>query len=245
MLFKIQGSATHILGSVHVLPTGLGLPDWISNLAATCRRLVIEHTEHITIPLELPGDQNLTEFMSAEHYREIQRIWNALGIQMRLDRMPMWRVGLVINSAVVNHAKLSPVGIDKLIIGAAQLNPDTLESLDDVCRSLAQIPSDEFTRNIHYLKPGEVLSRLQDILHAWQMHDVTALEQLVAIGKERQPNSHKALLSDRNRNWIPKILSCQDDPAQTLIVVGILHLIGPDSVIDLLQRQGIAVERLV
>lgn len=210
-----------------------------------CKRLVIEHSDHITIPLELPGEQSLTDFMSAEKYREVQRIWNALGIQMRLDRMPMWRVGIVIASAVINHAKLSQVGIDKLVRGSAHSAPETLESLDALYLSFAQVPDDEFIRNIHYLKPGELLSKWQDILHAWQTHDITALEQLVAIGKERQPYFYEALLCNRNRNWIPKLLSYLNDPAQTLIVVGVLHLIGPDSVIDLLQRRGIAVERLV
>jgi uncharacterized protein YbaP (TraB family) len=51
------------------------------------------------------------------------------------------------------------------------------------------------------------------------------------------------MLIRRNQAWLEKIegLIRQDEAA--LVIVGAMHLIGPDSVVDLLQKKGYRVEQ--
>jgi uncharacterized protein YbaP (TraB family) len=46
---------------------------------------------------------------------------------------------------------------------------------------------------------------------------------------------------DRNRAWAARLVELLDDDDDYLVVVGALHLVGRDSVVDLLTKRGFAV----
>jgi hypothetical protein len=48
------------------------------------------------------------------------------------------------------------------------------------------------------------------------------------------------LTTDRNRRWLPRIVQLLNGDDNYLVVVGALHLIGHDGMVELLQRQGFA-----
>ena len=58
------------------------------------------------------------------------------------------------------------------------------------------------------------------------------------------PNLYQRLVVDRNRNWLLRIEPLLDRPGTTLVVVGALHLVGAESVVELLKKQGYAVKQL-
>ena len=55
------------------------------------------------------------------------------------------------------------------------------------------------------------------------------------------PYLHERLLTRRNQNWIERIQDYLVEPLNTLVVVGALHLAGPDSVVALLRQNGYTV----
>ena len=59
------------------------------------------------------------------------------------------------------------------------------------------------------------------------------------------PELYNKLVTQRNRNWIPLLEKMLDGSKQdTLVIVGALHLAGPDGVVRLLRKDGYAVERI-
>ena len=44
--------------------------------------------------------------------------------------------------------------------------------------------------------------------------------------------------TERNRRWLPKITQLLTGDDNCLVIVGALHLIGHDGLIEMLQRQG-------
>ena len=79
----------------------------------------------------------------------------------------------------------------------------------------------------------------------WRNGDGNAM--LAAAKKEfaKYPELYKQMVADRNRNWVPQIEKMLDDGnSDTLVIVGALHLAGPDGVVRLLQQQGYAVEQI-
>ena len=54
---------------------------------------------------------------------------------------------------------------------------------------------------------------------------------------ECDPETYKMLVSKRNKKWIPKIVK-QIHEEQSFIAVGVLHLVGEDSLIYLLREKG-------
>ena len=54
---------------------------------------------------------------------------------------------------------------------------------------------------------------------------------------------HKKLLLDRNRSWIAKLEQLLRNEKDVLVVVGAGHLVGKDSVVELLAAKGYKIEQ--
>ena len=88
---------------------------------------------------------------------------------------------------------------------------------------------------------GEETERL---VQAWSGGEVEVLEELMRKSFEDYPDLYQRLVVDRNKNWVLRIEPLLDGPGTTLVVVGALHLVGADSVVELLKKQGYAVKQL-
>jgi uncharacterized protein YbaP (TraB family) len=62
--------------------------------------------------------------------------------------------------------------------------------------------------------------------------------------KADYPDIYQDLLVTRNNNWFPQIVSMLNDQPIEFILVGALHLAGPDSVLAQLKAKGYKVEKL-
>ena len=79
---------------------------------------------------------------------------------------------------------------------------------------------------------------IDQLIGAWRVGDVKSLARLLADGFDRYPELYRPLTIDRNKRWVPAIEALLDDEDDYLVVVGALHLVGRESVIDLLERGG-------
>jgi uncharacterized protein len=61
---------------------------------------------------------------------------------------------------------------------------------------------------------------------------------------ERYPAFYEELAVARNREWVPRIQRMLSEPGTVLMVVGLGHLVGPDSLLDMLNAAGIDSERV-
>jgi hypothetical protein len=57
------------------------------------------------------------------------------------------------------------------------------------------------------------------------------------------PELYRPLTEDRNRAWVEQLDDLLDDRDDYLVVVGALHLVGRNSVVDLLRQRGYTVTR--
>ena len=87
-------------------------------------------------------------------------------------------------------------------------------------------------------------SEVDELLAAWRRGDATQMAKLLQEGFDEYPDLYRPLTVERNRKWIPQIEQLLDDRDDYLVVVGALHLVGKDSVIDLLERKGYKVKQL-
>jgi uncharacterized protein YbaP (TraB family) len=49
---------------------------------------------------------------------------------------------------------------------------------------------------------------------------------------------YRPLTTDRNRRWLGQVEALLDDRDDYLVIVGTLHLVGKDSLVELLERAG-------
>jgi len=70
------------------------------------------------------------------------------------------------------------------------------------------------------------------------------MERELLKGLDEVPALYDAILVQRNRNWVEPIAALRNRPDDYLVVVGAMHLVGDDSVIAMLEQQGIRTRQL-
>jgi uncharacterized protein YbaP (TraB family) len=90
---------------------------------------------------------------------------------------------------------------------------------------------------------GTMQEIVPQLLQAWQAGDGPTLQKLLSEEQGSpalQELMERRLLKERNHNWLPKLLAMPEK--NQFLVVGALHLYGPDGVLNLLRQQGYEVE---
>ena len=83
-----------------------------------------------------------------------------------------------------------------------------------------------------------------EMLAAWARGDVKGIARSFNRDLSGSPELRQALIERRNANWSKWIERRMTQPGAVMIAVGAGHLAGPDSVIELLKRDGYHVRRL-
>lgn len=72
------------------------------------------------------------------------------------------------------------------------------------------------------------------IATAWAMGDMDPAARWVARMKKVYPSLYEAVVLERNQNWVPRISSLIAENKKAFVMVGMFHMVGPDSVLRLL-----------
>jgi uncharacterized protein YbaP (TraB family) len=87
-------------------------------------------------------------------------------------------------------------------------------------------------------------SKVQDILNTWRKGDETGIETLGLHELKNYPQLYSALIIERNRKWAKKIENLIQGDRNVMVIVGVAHLVGKDSLVDLLRKSGHQVTKL-
>ena len=87
---------------------------------------------------------------------------------------------------------------------------------------------------------------MQQTLTAWRSGDREALTELVSEMHDTEVGQrfYQRLLTERNQDWVEQIDAMLQTPQVEFVLVGALHLAGPDNVLDLLKARGYQVRQL-
>ncbi len=101
---------------------------------------------------------------------------------------------------------------------------------------------DEDTQAMFLMQSLEETAKIEESLDtmvsAWRTGDEDSMAAIYLEDMRQAPKLFDALLVQRNRGWVEDIreLTTRDD--DYLIVVGALHLVGEDSVLEMLADEG-------
>jgi hypothetical protein len=85
---------------------------------------------------------------------------------------------------------------------------------------------------------------LDTLMQAWRSGDATALEDILKQDFGDYPEVYEPVVAARNRRWAPKLEALLKDNRRCFVVVGALHLVGPDGLLARFQKDGYTVEQL-
>jgi len=91
---------------------------------------------------------------------------------------------------------------------------------------------------------GQLGGKVADILDAWRKGDEAGIEAFNLSELKNYPQLYSTLIVDRNRKWVKKIEGLINGGPNTMVIVGVGHLAGKSSVVDLLRKRGYQVVKL-
>lgn len=260
-LFSVQDgdSRVYLLGSVHVLPEGaLPLPAHVEAAYDQASVLAFE----LDLDLAQAGAQGMMAAamdeetiggaLSPAQRDSLNAAISALGVPAgALDAFEPWFGGMTYGLMALQQAGLSVQGggVDAHLFQRAGADGKERVAFETVEMQTAAFDDLPLDVQVRYLMesvastPAELAEEFDGLLAAWGTGDDDGLAALMNDGMS-QPELFDALLVRRNRAWIPQIEALLGRPGTALVVVGAGHLVGDQSVVDLLRQSGYAVERL-
>ena len=263
VLWTLQGrqNTVYLLGSVHVLrPGDAALPRAALDAYADAEQLVMEIdlddaavgdplaiAQQMQASAALPAGQSLQSVLGSDYAEVAQRASEA-GLELAMfDRFQPWFVATLLLQLELAKRGFDPaLGIEQQLAGRAVGDRKPIMGLETPAQQFAVLSGLSLADQKRFLlmtldESAQADAELEQLLAAWRKGDITALAALLSDEFERFPQLYRPLTEDRNRAWVGQLDDLLDDRDDYLVVVGALHLVGRNSVVDLLRQRGYTV----
>jgi hypothetical protein len=260
VLWSVQGrhNTVYFLGSIHVLrPQDGGLPAAADRAYQDAEQLVMEidldeprETDPMALLAEmqrlavLPTGESLRSVLGPE-YDDVNARARAAGLDLALvDQFAPWFVATTILQLELAKRGFSPeFGIEQILAKRAADDDKPIRGLETSAEQFALIAGMPLSLQKRFLlmtleETDQIDAQVGELVEAWRKGDVARLAELLSGEFEEFPDLYRRLTVDRNRAWIGPLVDLLDDDDDYLVVVGALHLVGDDSVIELLEERG-------
>lgn len=267
LLWKVADadSAVYLLGSFHLLkaddyplpvevdrafddsasllfeidPAAMSAP---GSLAVMQKYMAYEEGKSLSTVLPKPTLDKLSTLVSAGG-----------GSVQALEHSEPWAVSLGLVLGVTRAMGFrQELGLDrKLMARASEAGKPAagLETVEDQMRAMDRVPHAEQAQGMdEFLSDPQKAIRQMNDMHAWwRGGDVERLDrEMRAEMASKTPESYRLLNVERNRAWLPQVEKrlSESKKDNTLVVVGALHLLGSDGLVEQLRAKGYTVERV-
>jgi len=252
--------ATLILfGSIHLLPPGL---DWEPP------RLKQALSEANELWFEIPFDQSaslaafqeatrrghqpqghtLDDDLDASGRAKLALAAKTCGLPLDgVNQLRPWYADMLLSVASIRqYGAGAEGGVEQTLSAAnAAVSRHAFETIDQQIGFFADAPMSD---QLDSLK--ETMSEIQEgpdeyrkLVKAWMAGDTRAIQrEAIEPLMKQAPGVYRTLVVARNRRWLDQINARLQGNGEAVMVVGVGHLIGPDSVPALLRREGVVVE---
>jgi uncharacterized protein YbaP (TraB family) len=252
---------SYLLGSLHVLtPDYYPLSAAIEKAFAASTVLIEEaDIDEVTNPATVMGlvgkamltdGRTLDQMIPDELYSRVVERTDKLGLpRVAVQRMKPWLVALSLTQPALEAAGFkADQGIDKHFFDRAKKTGMTRRALETVAFQFERLdqltPAQQEALLRSTLEDLETqLADVKAIAAAWARGDTAAIEKLMLSSMAESPDLYKRLLVERNASWVPSVEDCIKQQTSCFVVVGAAHLVGPDSLVAMLQKKGYKVEQ--
>lgn len=257
-VWSIKGktNTVYLAGSVHALPDGHAeLSPQLESAYQAADAIVMEVDLDDLNPLEavqfvaekgtLPASQSLEDVVGAAKYSKIVELANSIDVpELALARLEPWAAAMVLTQFALMKSGFDPeLGIDMQITARARADGKPIDGLETVVDQLGIFDARSLSEQTKFLVDAaddvpQMHDDLARLIAAWRTGDMAALEREFNKERAQAPALYDQLLGQRNRKWLPKIEALLDDDKNYLVLVGTLHYVGRDGLLELLARDG-------
>jgi hypothetical protein len=257
-----NGAEITLLGSMHVLrPSDHPLPAAVDELIERAERIAMEidlddidamtQQRVILQTAMLPQGTVLANVVDASVYRLVEQTAVDLGIQLELlERFEPWFLAVtLLDLGMRRFGFQAEHGLEQYVLAQAQRAGTEIVGLETLQFQLGifdALPPESQQAMLEQTlaELAEAETALGDMVEAWRAGALENLSAELLDDFEQFPGLYETLVTERNRSWVPMLERMLGDGRRHLIVVGALHLVGRDNVIDLLRARGHDVRRV-
>jgi uncharacterized protein YbaP (TraB family) len=254
-----QDSTIVLFGSIHILPNIDWRPKALDEALAKADDLWFE------IPLDdaaqlaasqgaiqrgiLPEGQSLAALLDAKDQARLTRICAKLGLPLaNVDRLQPWLADATLSDVLLSsQGAVANQGVEQTLQHQvpATMSRRAFETAD---QQIAMLSGASRAAQLASLK--DTLRSIEDdpnafnrLVGLWMKGDAKGLDkEAVEDLRHISPELYDIMLKRRNAAWVDQIIARLKGSGETVMVVGVGHLVGPDSVPAMLRARGIKVE---
>ena len=198
-----------------------------------------------------PAGETLKQNISSKAYATLQSyLVEAVGSGTAFDSFRPWMASVALSEIELQRLGFNPEhGVDNYFFRRAKQDKKEIRALEtmDFQLSLFTGLSKEDQEEMLKQSLDDVASSrkvLTEMTAAWKIGDTKKLEKFLLDSVHDYPEVHRKLLLDRNKRWIEQIEKLLTPGRNALVVVGTAHLIGKESVVDLLAKKGFKIQQM-
>lgn len=255
-VMKGARNTVYLAGSVHALPREHAeLPVQLEHAYAASRTVVMEVDLDDMDPLEavqfvtsrgtLPEGESLADVIGAKGYAKVAKLAGTLEVpEVVISKLEPWAAAMVLTQFALMKTGYDPqLGIDMQLASRAKADGKPVDGLETVIDQLGIFDGRSLDEQKKFLlesaDDAPLLSDdLRRLIGAWRAGNLTALEKELNKERATAPGLYDELLGVRNRKWLPQIEALLDRDEDVLVVVGALHFVGHDGLLELLTKAG-------
>jgi len=256
------GNTVYIGGTLHILsPQDFPLPNAYGIAYNQADKLVFEtdiaglnsprFQQDSRARLTYSDGTQLKDVLSKETYQALKA--HLAARQVDITAMANYTPALIsitLSFAELRLLGLTSQGVDEFYYFKAMTDGkalDWFESPQQQLEFIAALGGEDEDQMIRYALDDvkQLPKALGELKKYWQSGDMGALYQ--SQGKSFHddfPEIYQQLLIQRNENWLPAIEKMLTTSQTEFVLVGTMHLSGPDSVLDMLMKRGYSVQKL-
>lgn len=199
-----------------------------------------------------PEGKNLKQSLPEKTYAKLTEYCQANDLPLEnLEQMKPWMLVLSLTIAELYKHGIQPNdGIEAYYNRKAQQDGKKTAGLVPVAEHINMLASletgfDNLLIESFFHEMKTLIPLMEDLTEAWRMGKENTINTLIndLIHKD-YPELHQKILLNRNERWLSTIETQIRSKQNTLIIVGVGHLVGKGSVIDLLRAKGYKLEKL-
>jgi uncharacterized protein len=262
MLFRVRGpngATVYLLGSVHLLsPESSTLPPEVDAAFAQAKSVGFEtsidtlqmRAMELMTRAQYTNGATLRGSVSPATAAHADSLVRSYGMSLdQLNGFKPWFVSVLLTQLLLQKMNFkAELGVDMQLHAKAKAanKPEFgLESADFQLGLFDSMsPQDQEKMLKEATSPDSAAKQLKAIRDAWSAGDAAVLDSLLNNGLKDSPGVLAALITNRNRSWIPKLDSLIRGKDDALVVVGAGHLVGKEGVVELLRAKGYTIEQL-
>ena len=261
MLFRVRGpngATVYLLGSVHLLSADAAtLPPQVDTAFAHAKSVSLEtsfdsiatRAQELMMRGRFSDGSTLRSTLSPSAAAKVDTLLRNYGLTLdQVNGFKPWFVSMLLSQVAMQKMGFqAQFGVDMQLNARAKAAGKPVLGLESPDFQLGLFDGLSFADQEQMLVDAtadDAAKDLTTIRDAWSVGNTAALDSLLNRRLESAPGLRNALLTSRNRNWVPKLEQLIKGKDDALVVVGAGHLVGKDGVLELLKAKGYTIEQM-